>query len=187
MYTPFKITRKRRESAITNYKRRISLLKGNMPRVVVRKSNKSIIMQMIDYSPDGDMIKASAYSEELKKMGWQPRSNIPTAYLTGLLLARKAHEKKINGKFVLDTGIYKPVKNSVIFAAAKGVADGKIELLNSIEFDDKRLSGFHISEYVKKLEKSDSEKLFSAYAKEKFDPANIQKTFEEIKSKINSK
>ena len=63
-------------------------------------------------------------------MGWEPRCNIPTAYLTGLLLA-----KKWKGEATLDIGLYKPVKGSVVFAAAKGAQDGGLKLGANIEID----------------------------------------------------
>ena len=87
---------------------------------------------------------ASATSKELKKMGWEPRCNIPTAYLTGLLLA-----KKWKGEATLDIGLYKPVKGSVVFAAAKGAQDGGLKLGANIEIDAARLSGGHIENYSK--------------------------------------
>ncbi len=61
-----------------------------MRRVVVRKSNRGISMQVVEYDRSGDKIIASSNSKELKGMGWEPRCNIPTAYLTGMLLGKQA-------------------------------------------------------------------------------------------------
>ena len=137
-----KMIRLRRKISVTNYKKRIAMLKSGLPRVVVRKSNRGISMQVIAYEPDGDKITASASSSELKAMGWEPRSNMPTAYLTGLLLAKKASSMK-GMEMVLDIGIYRPVKGSVIFAAAKGAQDGGLKVAGEIEVDEKRISGAH--------------------------------------------
>ncbi len=95
-----------------------------MPRLVVRKSNRAHHMQVIKYEENGDKVVASVNSRELKEMGWEPRCNIPTAYLTGLLLAKKWKGEGDS----LDIGLYKPVKGSVVFAAAKGAQDGGLKL-----------------------------------------------------------
>jgi hypothetical protein len=41
--------------------------------------------------------------------------------------------------YVLDIGLYRPVKGSVIFAAAKGFKDNGANLHSGIEFDEARL------------------------------------------------
>lgn len=168
---------------MTNYKRRIALLRGGLTRIVVRKSNRSVIVQAITYGPKGDSVIASAHSKELGKLGWPARANIPTAYLTGLLLARKG-KASINGEAVLDIGLYKPVKSSVVFAGAKGAADGGIKLRNSIEIDEKRLSGAHISDYVKSGRANKVQ--FSKYGKDNVDVSNMGALFEGVKKKILS-
>ena len=176
--------RRRRRSALTDYSKRVELLKGGMPRVVVRKSNRGISIQIIGYEQRGDRVLASANSKELAKMDWPSRSNIPTAYLTGLLLARKA--KSIESNLVLDIGLYKPAKSTVVFAAAKGVVDGGLKLVNSIEFDPKRLSGQHIADYAKSLKSNDAayKKQFSGYIEGKIDAERLAELFESAKKKI---
>lgn len=183
----YRMIRKRRKTAVTDYRKRIALLMGGMPRMVVRRSNRSITAQIVNFDAKGDKVATSVSSKELKKMGWEPRSNIPTAYLTGLLFAQKT--KKLNvSEIVLDTGLYKPAKSSVVFAAAKGAADGGLKVLNSIEFDEKRLKGSHIAEYAK-LIKGDSEnykRQFSGYAEKKFEIEKLDELFESTKKKIMS-
>ena len=81
--------RRKRESK-TDYKKRIKLLLGNKARAVIRKSLNHISIQLIKYNPKGDIIIISAHSRELKELGWEANtSNIPAAYLTGLLMARE--------------------------------------------------------------------------------------------------
>jgi large subunit ribosomal protein L18 len=71
--------RRRREQK-TNYKKRLALLKSRKNRLVVRIFNKNIIAQLIEYSPDGDKVLASAYSQDLEKQGWkQSHSNTSAA------------------------------------------------------------------------------------------------------------
>jgi len=175
--------RRRRASALTNYRKRIALLKSRMPRLVARKTNRGIILQIINYEKDGDRVIASVNSKELKTIGWSPRGNIPTAYLSGMLLAKKAKSLSI-GKLVLDTGLARPSKFNALFAAAKGCSDNGINVINSIEFDENRLSGKHIASYAKSVNKEATR--FSKYYKENFDPKQMDLLFEQAKNRIKS-
>ena len=170
----YRMVRRRRRTAETNYPKRIRELKGGVARLVVRKSNRGILLQVINYEDNGDKVVASATSKDLKKMGWEPRCNLPTAYLTGLLLA-----KKWKGEATLDVGLYKPVKGSVVFAAAKGAQDGGLKLGPTIEIDPARLSGEHIEKYSKAVPAR-----FGAYSKAGFDPSQMKVKFEEAKGRI---
>ncbi|OJI08156.1 HSal18 [Candidatus Micrarchaeum sp.] len=177
------IKKRRRAKSLTNYRKRIAILKGRMPRVVIRRSNRSITAQIISYEPNGDKVKASAVSSELKALGWMPKSNIPTAYLTGMLLAKKAHEKGIKGAMVLDIGLNKPIKGNVIFSAAKGCKDNGLDLVSEIEADESRLSGKHIADYAKTGSgKGVSE--FAQYEKAKLNVKELDKVFADVKGKI---
>jgi large subunit ribosomal protein L18 len=178
-----KIVKRRRAKSLTNYRKRIALLKGRLPRVVIRRSNRSITAQIVDYKPNGDVVMASAVSSELKAMGWLPKANIPTAYLTGMLLAKKAKDKGIKGSMVLDIGLHKPIKGNVIFSAAKGCKDNGMELLSDIEADEDRISGKHIAEYAKMGSKKGTSE-FSLYEKSKLNVKELDKLFDSVKSKI---
>jgi large subunit ribosomal protein L18 len=168
------MVRRRRRTAETNYPKRIRELTGGIARLVVRKSNRGVLLQVIKYEDNGDKVVAMANSRDLKAVGWEPRCNIPTAYLTGLMLA-----KKWSGEATLDIGLYKPVKGSVVFAAAKGAQDGGLKLGANIEIDAARLSGGHIEKYSKAVPAR-----FGAYSKAGFDPAQIKAKFEEAKGRI---
>lgn len=174
----YRLIRHRRLMAVTNYRKRVAILKGGMKRLVVRKSNRGITLQIVEYEKDGDKVIASASSKELKGIGWEPRCNIPTAYLTGMLLARKADS---NSEYILDIGLYRPVKGSLIFAAAKGFSDSGAKLHNSIEFDEKRITGEHIANYAAAGKESSQ---FSRYAKAGFDVKEMHNKFNEIKRQI---
>lgn len=155
----YKGIRKRRRLAVTNYKKRIAMLKGNLPRVVIRRSNRSILMQVVRYQEAGDKIEMSVNSKDLSKLEWAPKCNTPTAYLTGLMLAKKA--KTMKDEFVLDIGLFKPIKSSVLFAAAKGAIDGGMKIKSTIEFDEKRISGSHINEKIPVMFESAKKKIMS--------------------------
>ncbi|MEM3227484.1 MAG: 50S ribosomal protein L18 [Candidatus Micrarchaeaceae archaeon] len=176
--------KKRRREALTNYKRRISLLKSGLDRVVVRKGNRSIIVQVARFAPHGDIIVASAHSSELKALGWEPRANMPTAYLTGFLLAQKSKGFGL-GNCILDIGLYKPIKSSVVFSAAKGCIDNGMKIAGSFEVDAGRISGAHISAYAKTIKQPSTQ--FSMYTKSNFDVSRIAEVFEEVKKRITEK
>ena len=171
-----KLIRKRRRNSKTDYRSRAAMLKGGMPRLVVRKSNRSVTVQLIEYDPQGDRTVAIARSNELKGKGWEPRCNIPTAYLTGMLLAGKSKSDK---EATLDIGLTRPIKGSVIFAAAKGFQDAGGKLRGSIEFEEKRLGGEHIGAYA-----GINDKMFSAYTKAGFDAKNIKTKFDDIRNSL---
>ncbi len=176
-----KMIRRRRAKGVTDYKKRLTLLKGGLPRVVIRKSNRGIRMQVTEYEVNGDKVLTTVNSSELSKFGWIPKRNTPTAYLTGVLLAKKA--KSLDKKeFVLDIGLYRPTKASILFAAAKGAMDSGMGIRGNIDFDDKRIHGHHISDYSKKL--GGSGVAFSSYRKANFDVGSMEALVDKVKEAI---
>jgi large subunit ribosomal protein L18 len=114
---------RRKREGKTNYHTRLAILKSQKHRLVIRKSNKFILCQIIDYTTTGDKILLSATSKQIVKMGWKHScSNIPAAYLTGLIIGEAAKKAKI-AEVILDKGLYSSTKGSVIYAALKGVVD----------------------------------------------------------------
>ncbi|MBU2561304.1 MAG: 50S ribosomal protein L18 [Nanoarchaeota archaeon] len=179
---------RRKREGRTNYKKRLTLLKSGSPRLVLRKSLNMITAQIIEYNPDGDRILVSATSKDLHKMGWKMhRGNIPSAYLTGLLLGVKAKKKKINN-FVLDIGLQTPIRGGRLFAALKGLIDSGVEMNFSKEAfpSDARISGKHIAEYASKLSKDPQkyQKQFSGCIKQGVKPEDMCKHFEDTKKKV---
>lgn len=141
---------KRRREGKTDYKRRLKLLSSKKPRLVVRKSLKYLTASIVEFSETGDKILTTASSKELKKMNWKfATDNLPAAYLTGLILGKKA--AKINVKeVVLDAGLHPSTKGSRIYALAKGVLDSGIKVPVSEEVfpSEDRIKGKHINEDV---------------------------------------
>lgn len=176
---------RRRREALTNYKRRLELVKSGIDRIVVRKTNKRILGQIAKYTPKGDMILAQVTSSELSKFNWPGRSNRATAYLTGLLLAKK-YQKGAQGDHILDIGLTTPVKNSIPFVFAKGCIDGGMKVRGNIVIDEKAYNGSatkHIAELKAKSHEK-YQKQYSAYIKGGVDPEGIHKIFNEAKEKI---
>lgn len=184
------IRHRRHREGRTHYKKRLALLKSGQHRLVIRKSLNFIIAQIIEYNPEGDKILVSATSKELKKLGWKLHTaNIPSAYLTGLLLGMKAKNKKV-GSAILDLGLQSPIKGGKINAALKGVVDSGIQINCSEEIfpPEDRINGSHIAGYAGNL-KQDGDKYNKQYSKcvkEGGKPEDITKSFEETKKKIEA-
>ena len=177
----YKVKYRRRREGKTNYRKRLKLLLSRKPRFVVRVTNRRIIAQVVEYSPDGDLVRVTIDSSKLKDFGWKGGlKNTPAAYLTGLLLAKKALESGF-GEGVLDIGLRTPSKGARVFAALKGMIDGGLKIPHSSEIfpDESRIRGEHIAEYYEIA----SEK-FSEYERRNLKPSDLPSHFDEIKSKI---
>jgi large subunit ribosomal protein L18 len=143
---------RRRREGKTDYGKRIKLLQSKLPRLVVRRSNKYITVQIIEYAPTGDKTLLTAHSSKLKELGWQyGMKNMPAAYLTGLLAGKMAKQKKI-AKAVLDIGPHTSTKGAKLFAVLKGAVDAGLDVKHNpaILPSEDRISGKHIAEYLKK-------------------------------------
>ncbi|HID04226.1 MAG TPA: 50S ribosomal protein L18, partial [Aigarchaeota archaeon] len=117
----YKVPRRRRREGKTNYYKRYIMVLSGKPRLVVRKTNKYIWVQIIIAKPQGDVTVAAAHSRELvKRYGWLGGTkNTSAAYLTGMLAALRALKAGINYA-VLDIGLHRPVRGARVFAALKG-------------------------------------------------------------------
>ncbi len=175
--------RRRREKS-TNYAKRLALVKSGVPRMVVRSSNKQVLVQFVAFEPAGDKVLASVASEKLKKFKWAPRRNLPTAYLAGYyagLLGKKAGVKE----FVLDIGLVSPVVGGLPFAAQMGAVDAGLTSPHGEGIADaQRMKGAHIEAFAKSLPDSEYKKKFSSYIKEGFDPKEFTKLFEKAREAI---
>ncbi len=161
------ITYRRRREGKTNYKRRLGLLKSRKLRLIIRKFNKNIVIQLIEYHPEGDKTIASSHSRELIKYGWKyNKANIPASYLVGLLIGRKSKGKEA----IVDLGLQTPIKGGRLYAALKGAIDGGlvINIDKGIFPSQDRIEGKHIIEYQKGKENM----------------KNFEKDFKQIKEKI---
>jgi len=150
--------RRRREST-TDYKKRLALLKSGKPRLVVRKSLKYIRAQIIGYDKSGDKTVASVVSNELRGLGWKfACDNLPAAYLTGMLIAKKAASKKIT-EVVLDSGLYTSTKGSRVYAVVKGASDAGLKVPHKADMlpAEDRISGKHIASHNKKFSEMPAE------------------------------
>jgi large subunit ribosomal protein L18 len=170
---------KRRRDGKTNYTKRIKLLSSKKNLVVFRKLSRILLAQIVKFDAKGDSVLASVSSKELEKYGWKfSKKNLPAAYLTGYLLAKKAKEQ---GELIVNFGIINPTKGASNYAFLKGALDGGLKIAHSTDLfpDDARIKGTHIE----KLAAAGHDKLqFSKTP----DAKSISKIFEDVKKKIAS-
>ena len=161
-----KTLKKRRNENKTSYKKRLGLLKSGTPRIVIRKTNRYVIVQYIKSHEAQDKVIVHTTSKELLKHGW-PESlegslkSIPCAYLTGFIAGKKILEKEKNPEIILDAGLHRNIHGNRIYAVLKGLIDAglKIKADKKSFPKEERISGKHLNQ-------------------------NVQKAFEQLKNKI---
>lgn len=173
----FQTKYKRRRQGKTDYYARKRLItqaknKYNAPkyRLVVRFTNRDIVIQIVTSEITGDKVFCAAYAHELKRYGIKHGlTNWAAAYCTGLLIARRALSKlkldehftgieeadgeyklteaaEIDGeqrrpfKCFLDVGLARTSTGARVFGAMKGASDGGILIPHS----ENRFPGYDI-------------------------------------------
>jgi len=106
-----KIEKKRRIENKTNYKKRLILLKSKTPRLVVRKTNKYLIIEIIESKNAQDYVESFVSTKELLNYGWPKEmsnslKSVTAGYLAGLLIGKKTKAKEI----ILDSGLIETQK-----------------------------------------------------------------------------
>lgn len=140
---------RRRREGKTNYRRRLKLLFSKKPRLVIRRSNKNINLQLIVTGDKGDMTLISASSSDLGKYGYNGGTgNTPAAYLTGLLFGKKAVSNGYK-QAILDIGLQSTTRGSRIYGALKGTIDGGMEVPFNEEVlpNEDRIKGAHVQNF----------------------------------------
>ncbi|RMD66681.1 50S ribosomal protein L18, partial [Candidatus Pacearchaeota archaeon] len=120
----------------TNYLRRFKLLKSGQPRLVVRRSNRYVLAQIVESKLAQDKVVASASSRELLRKGWPKElagslKSRAAAYLTGMLLAKKLENYK--QECVVDIGPQRHAPRGRIYACVRGAIDGGLNVSASEE------------------------------------------------------
>ncbi|GEM_PF-197887 len=126
--------KRRRREGRTDYKLRVGLLKSGVPRIVIRRTNKYFIIQVVESVEAQDKVVMTISSKELLKFGWDAAGakvtgdgqqmtgktkrqrvgnlkSIPAGYLTGLLFAKKLSGSVARG-IPSKKGNYKEVPSS---------------------------------------------------------------------------
>ncbi|KAG7571084.1 hypothetical protein FFLO_00909 [Filobasidium floriforme] len=175
-FSRFQVKARRRREGKTDYYARKRLVaqaknKYNSPkyRLVVRFTNKQVIVQIVYAKLQGDFVFCAASSSELPRYGVKHGlTNWTSAYATGLLCARRALKKlgldeKYEGitepdgemtitealegddeprpfKVFLDVGLKRTTTGNRIFGALKGASDGGLY----VPHNEKRFPGYDI-------------------------------------------
>lgn len=161
-----KTLKKRRKKYLTDYNKRIKLLKSNSPRIVLRKTNRYFIAQYVLSDEAQDSVKIGFNSKILLNYGWPEKAknslkSISAGYLTGYLIGKQIIKNKAE-KPIVDFGMMKNLHKTKIYAFLKGLIDSGIKISCKEEFFPslERLKGGHMKNKI---------------------------PFEEIKSKIDKK
>lgn len=123
----YEVAYRRRREGKTDYRRRLALIKSGKPRMVVRRSNKNVTVQFVDYGPKGDRTRITVTGKQLQKnFGWPSKRNIWTAYLAGLYAGKLALKNGVK-EFVPDLGMYVTTKGNLLFAAVRGAIEAGLQ------------------------------------------------------------
>ena len=133
-------------------------MKSKLPRIVIRKSLKNMVLQIVQSKEAQDKVIITTHSKELRKFGWNGSlSNISASYLTGLLMGKKAFKKDIK-ETIADLGLQKSIRKTRIYAAIKGCIDSGLKINHDKKMfpEDERINGKHINkeqEFQKVMER----------------------------------
>lgn len=171
-YKRFQVKFRRRRTGQTDYYARLRLVrqdknKYNMPkyRLVVRRTNRDVIAQIVYSRIEGDHTMAAAASHELPKFGVElGLTNYAACYCVGLLVARRLLTKlkladaykgqeEVDGseymveeqddgprpfRAFLDVGLAPTTTGARLFGVLKGAVDGGLAIPHS----SKRFPGY---------------------------------------------
>jgi large subunit ribosomal protein L18 len=146
----YRVPFRRRREGRTNYHVRYKLILSKKPRVVVRKSNSAITLQLVLAEQTGDRTLLTVNSRALKDFGYTfSKGNLPAAYLTGLIFGKKMLALGF-GEGIADIGLHSSTKGNRVYAAIKGVVDAGVDVPHGSEIfpDDGRICGQHIKDHT---------------------------------------
>ncbi len=146
--------KRRRRECKTDYKLRMGLLKSSKPRIVIRRTNRYVVVQAIESFEAQDKVIKGVSSKDLIAKGWDEKSagslkSVPACYLTGMLLAKELKTKD----FIIDLGMAKNIAGNRNYAVVKGLIDGGLNINANPESlpSDERVNGEHMAENVQKI------------------------------------
>jgi len=146
---------KRRRNAETDYHRRSRMLRGGLPRAVVRVSNTQVTCQLVSYEPEGDRVLESITGKSLVDSHKWPsdasRKSVPACYLAGFAMATSAISNG-HSKAILDIGLAASSTGNRAYSALKGMIDAGMEIPHSegVLPSEERINGEHIGDGISK-------------------------------------
>ncbi|MFL2493337.1 MAG: 50S ribosomal protein L18 [Candidatus Thalassarchaeum sp.] len=141
---------KRRRNGKTDYRRRLRMLRGGVPRAIVRVSNTQVVCQLAQFDPEGDKIVTSVSGSNLTNYGWPAdvsTKSVPACYVAGYALGKSALSTG-HDSAILDIGLAASSPGNRIFAALKGMIDAGLNIPHGdgVLPSDERVNGAHIDE-----------------------------------------
>ena len=131
------------------------MLRGGVPRAVVRVSNTQVTCQLVSFDAGGDRVLASVTGKTLvDKHKWPSdasRKSVPACYLAGMALAKSALAAG-HSEAILDIGLAAASRGSRTFAALRGMVESGLEVPHSEDVlpSDDRVNGSHIGDDLAK-------------------------------------
>lgn len=127
-----KTVKRRRSEQKTDYKARFNLLKSGRNRVIIRKTNQYVIVQVVSSTIAQDKVICGVSSKDLITEGWPEKKkgslkSRGAAYLTGMLLAREAASAGVT-EAIIDLGMHRNIKKGRIYAVVKGMIDNGMKV-----------------------------------------------------------
>ena len=143
---------RRRKSGKTDYGKRNKMLRGNLPRIVFRRTNRYIIGQYVSTKEAHDKIEIGVTSKELKKFGWPEKMegslrSITASYLTGLLIGKRIIKEKKEMP-IFDFGMISSKSKTRPYAFLKGLVDAGLKINHDKKVfpEEDRIKGKHLKE-----------------------------------------
>jgi large subunit ribosomal protein L18 len=150
------IAKKRRYENRTDYRKRKKMLETSKYRLVVRKTNRYIILQYVESINAKDKIIRGMTSAILLKYGWPEKSkgslkSIPASYLLGLLFGKKIKDIK-----AIDTGLIRNTRGSRVYATLKGIEESgcKISVNKDVVPDSKKIETENVKTFFNKVKEN---------------------------------
>ena len=127
---------RRRKAGLTDYRRRLRLLRSQQPRAVVRISNTRTSCQLVTWAAEGDKVALNVTGNDLvKKFSWpdnMSKKSVPASYLVGYALGKAAlaagHEDA-----VLDIGLAQ-AHLVVVFCCTPGMVEAGLNVPTAKKF-----------------------------------------------------
>ena len=128
------LPKRRRLEAKTDYLARLSLISSRKARMVIRKTNRYVVLQLVSSNNAQDTVLLTVSSKDLLEKGWPKDKqgslkSRPAAYLAGYMFGNLA--KKQAKEAILDLGMQRNVKKSRIYASLKGAVDAGLVIPHS--------------------------------------------------------
>ena len=149
-----RVDKRRRREHKTDYGKRIKILKGNVPRIIFRKSNKYVIAQYVSSKEAQDKVEFGMSSKDLLKHGW-PEENqgslksLSASYLLGLLMGKKIVKESLETPIV-DFGMQRVLHKTKTYAFLNGLVNAGVKIKYDEKFfpEEDRIKGKHMKKDI---------------------------------------